>query len=69
MNIEIKENDAAALVLLWTDAEPDGRDVFATLEEARREVIKRCIPERDAWAGMIRSARMWTRADIMHGSW
>lgn len=63
-NIRVCERDSASLFLEWTDDEPDDQAVFATIGAAKAEVVARSIPERDAWARMVNTAREWTTSDV-----
>lgn len=63
-NVEI-EVDAGAARFFWTDAEPDGERVFATLGEAKRAAMKQAATERDEWAHAVRLARLTTRWDVL----
>jgi hypothetical protein len=62
-NVHI-EVDAHAVNVRWTDKDPDGEHVFATLEEAKARAMRAAITERDAWAQCVRDARALTTADI-----
>lgn len=58
------ERDTAAFYLEWTEDAVDDIDVFHTLGAAKRNVIGRCIPERDMWNRAIILARDWVIADV-----
>jgi hypothetical protein len=63
VNIRI-ELDAGAVEVRWTNEEPDGEFVFATLTEAKERAVRGAVSEREAWATCVRQARGLTRADI-----
>lgn len=67
MNIRI-DVDAAAINMRWTNADPDGEFVFATLQEAKARALSAAIPERDAWASCVREIRSFT-LDKIAASW
>jgi hypothetical protein len=62
-NVHI-EVDAHAVNVRWTDKEPDGEHVFATLEEAKARAIRTAITERNAWMQCVRDAQALTMDDI-----
>lgn len=57
--------DAGALQMWWTHEEPDGEDVHATLADAKAAAVAQAVPERDAWAEVVRSARRFTRDEVL----
>jgi hypothetical protein len=63
MNVRIGI-DAAAFSARWTDEEPDGEFVFATLKDAKVRALSSATAERNAWATCVRNIRSFTLDEI-----
>lgn len=63
MNIFV-EIDAHAVVMRWTDREPDGDHVFATLQEAKERALRAATDEQKSWAKCVRDIRSFTLDEV-----